>query len=99
MRTVIALLALVASTLTPAATAVIPHAPSHPSVDIPIWVTRPCASEGDVNCRWIATGPNAQGNGTGHTSVVRRLPHTHLVCTFYADRLYAKRHDTCVNAR
>jgi len=65
----------------------------HNKPDIPIWVTRPCKSEGDVNCRWNA---QTQGNGQGHTYIVREVPgSTHMVCVFYAERKFARTHDYC----
>ena len=64
-----------------------------PKVDIPIWVTRPCKTEDSVNCRWIA---DDRGNGRGHTFIRREVPGSaHMVCTFYAERHYAAKHDYC----
>lgn len=62
-------------------------------VDIPFWVVKPCKTEYSVNCRWNA---QTQGNGRGHTYVVRQFPgKNHMVCVMYADRQYAKKHDYC----
>lgn len=72
-----------------------PPATQATTPDLPIWTTRPCLHEDSVNCRWIATGPHARGNGRGHTFVVRRLPGSHLTCVFYAERVYARTHDNC----
>jgi hypothetical protein len=61
--------------------------------NLPSWVTHPCASEGDVNCRWDA---GEQGNGQGHSYIVRQFPgSTHEVCVMYIDRRYARSHDYC----
>jgi hypothetical protein len=70
------------------------HGESHRQpVDLPYWTVRPCPAEDSVNCRWNAA---EQGNGKGHTFVVRRLPgKAHEVCVFYADKQYAKTHDRC----
>lgn len=62
-------------------------------VDIPWWVTTPCKTEDSVNCRWNA---KTQGNGKGHTYIVRQFPgKAHMVCVMYAQRKYARTHDYC----
>lgn len=61
--------------------------------DLPVWTTRPCPTEDSVNCRWVA---DERGDGKGHSFVVREVPGSaHMVCVFYVDRKYAKRHDYC----
>lgn len=73
-----------------------PTTTQHRTPDIPSWVTRPCQTEDSVNCRWIASGPHAQGNGHGHSFVAREVPGSvHMVCVFYAERGYARHHDYC----
>jgi hypothetical protein len=65
----------------------------HDRVDIPFWVTRPCATEDSVNCRWDA---KLQGNGKGHSYIVREFPGSaHMVCVMYTHRKYARHHDYC----
>lgn len=54
--------------------------------EVPFWITRPCESRWDVNCR-------SDGK---HPSVRRALPgKAHMVCEFFVDRKYARTHDYC----
>jgi hypothetical protein len=70
---------------------VLPAGASSPT--LPVWTTRPCKTEDSVNCFWDA---RTQGNGRGHSFIVRQVPgRAHMVCVFYVDRRYAKKHDYC----
>lgn len=64
---------------------------------VPAWVLRPCKTEDSVNCAWNAA---TQGNGRGHSFVVRLVPgKAHMVCVFYAAPRYAASHDYCEATR
>lgn len=58
------------------------------------WISnRPCAEEDSVNCAWNA---QEQGNGTGHSFIVRHFKGRNLTCYMYDQRAYAKKHDHCI---
>lgn len=63
--------------------------------DIPAWVTKPCAGPYSVNCRWIPKRHYAQQD-LNHVSARRAMPGSaRVVCVYFADKAYAKKHDYC----
>lgn len=74
-----------------------PRAAHTAPAGLPRWVTRPCAEEDSLNCRWDARD---QGNGHGHSFIVREVPgRAHMVCVFYVAPRYARHHDYCTATR
>ena len=74
-----------------------PGAATRAATVAPRWTTRPCHYEDSVDCAWDAS---AQGNGIGHSFVVRAVPgRAHLVCVFYTAPRYARHHDHCTATR
>lgn len=62
------------------------------------WIShRVCAQEDSVNCAWDA---KVQGNGEGHSFIVREFPgRKHMTCYLFQNRKYARNHDYCFNNR
>ncbi len=58
----------------------------------PRWAERPCEYEDSVNCYWDA---GDQGFKGGYSFIVRQIPRTGVVCVFYVDPTYARKHDRC----
>lgn len=88
--------------ISPARATAAPEASAKPiSFEVPWWTVTPCATDEPggrvVNCAWDA---QRQGNGRGHSHIVRQVPGSAgMVCVFYVERGYARSHDYCTATR
>lgn len=81
--------------LGPAPTAEHDPPPRNPK---PYWTEKHCYYEDQNNCYWNAGTDGIEGSG-GHSFITRKVrmkgTKRYVVCIFYVERAYAKKHDRC----